>query len=174
MDHPASAPRFQIFRGKDARDFGELGVPVAKEVSAVAAEGLTHYVDQADSRGQVVKLLFKAPGFSLSHVWFKSGYPLPLHSHTGDCLYYIVAGSLQIGTEVLGAGDGMFIGSDTAYTYVPGPEGVEVLEFRATDELDISFRSNSRAAWAKAAAVLAAQRETWIAERPPSEVPARA
>ena len=30
----------------------------------------------------------------VSYIWFKSGYVLPPHSHDGDCLYYILAGSL--------------------------------------------------------------------------------
>jgi hypothetical protein len=36
--------------------------------------------------GQAVKLLFSAPGFSLTYAWFKSGFPLPRHSHNSDCL----------------------------------------------------------------------------------------
>ena len=89
--------------------------------------------------GQTVKLLFSAPGFSLTYAWFKSGFPLPRHTHSADCLYYIIAGSLQLGTETLGRGDGFFLPKDMAYAYTPGPEGVEVLEFRTAERFDIHF-----------------------------------
>ena len=44
---------------------------------------------------------YTVPGFGLTHVWFKEGYALPLHSHDCDCLYYVIAGSLKMGTEEL-------------------------------------------------------------------------
>ena len=65
--------------------------------------------------GQMVKLLFSAPGLSLTYAWFKSGFPLPRHSHDADCLYYIIAGSLTLGSQTLGAGDGFFVPSQAAY-----------------------------------------------------------
>ena len=162
--------RFAIYRASEARDYAEHAVMSLDDITPVMAEGLAHYNSPGTETGQIVKLLYAAPGFSLSHVWFKSGYPLPLHSHTSDCLYYIVAGSLQIGTEVLGVGDGFFVGSDVPYTYMPGPEGVEVLEFRNTDKLNIRFRSNAKAVWDKAAMVLAAHSAAWRKEQPPSQV----
>jgi hypothetical protein len=155
-----------IYRAAEAQDYAEHDVMSLDDLTPVMAQGLASY-SQAESNGEVVKLLFAAPGFSLSYVWFKSGYPLPLHSHTSDCLYHIVGGSLQIGQEVLGVGDGFFIASDVPYTYQPGPEGVEVLEFRNTEKLNIRFRSNSKAAWDKAAAVLAAHAAAWRHELPP-------
>jgi hypothetical protein len=161
--------RFAIYRAAEARDYGEHNVMSLDEITPVVAEGLAHYAGAGNENGQVVKLLYAAPGFSLSYVWFKSGYPLPLHSHTSDCLYHIVGGSLQIGQEVLGVGDGFFVGSDVAYTYQAGPAGVEVLEFRNTDKLNIRFRSDSKAAWEKAAATLSAHRDAWVREPPPRQ-----
>jgi hypothetical protein len=161
------SPRFAIYRASEARDYGEHNVQSIDELTPVMAEGLGHYGGGAVN-GQEVKLLYAAPGFSLTYVWFKSGYPLPLHSHANECLYHILAGSLKVGNEVLGVGDGFFVGKDVAYTYVPGPEGVEVLEFRKTDQLNIRFRSNDKAAWTKAAEALAANRSAWSVEPPPS------
>jgi hypothetical protein len=37
----------------------------------------------------------------VSYAWFKSGYPLPLHSHDADCYYLVIAGSMKVGSEVL-------------------------------------------------------------------------
>jgi mannose-6-phosphate isomerase-like protein (cupin superfamily) len=161
--------RFAIYRGVEAKNYAEHNVMPLEGVTPTMAEGLKAFQGAAAGAGQAVKLLYAVPGFSLTHVWFKSGYPLPVHSHNCDCLYYIVSGSLQVGRETLGAGDGFFIGADVAYTYVPGAQGVEVLEFRNTDTFNISFKSDSKDVWDKAAATLAAHRAAWSHEPPPSE-----
>src|SRR6516165_7025210 len=166
------APRFEIFRGAEAKDYNEHEVMSLDDLTPAIAEGLAHYmVGPDDAHGQVVELVYAAPGFSLSKVWFKSGYPLPLHSHTADCLYYILAGSLKIGTEALGPGDGFFVGKDVPYTYVPGPEGVEVLEFRNTDKLNIRFMARNKSFWERAGKKISASREAWKSEKPPSSLP---
>jgi mannose-6-phosphate isomerase-like protein (cupin superfamily) len=162
-------PRFTIYRGSDAKNYAEHDVMPLQGITSIMAEGLKHFQGAGGASGQVVKLLYAMPGFSLTHVWFKSGYPLPVHSHNCDCLYYILSGSLQVGRETLGVGDGFFIGADVAYTYEPGPQGVEVLEFRNTDTFNISFKSDSKDDWEKAAATLLANREAWIKEPPPSQ-----
>jgi hypothetical protein len=163
------APRFEIYRGADARDYSEHDVMTMDDITPAIAEGLAHYsIGPDDAHGQVVQMVYAAPGFSLSKVWFKSGYPLPLHSHTADCLYYILAGSLKVGTEELGPGDGFFVGTDVPYTYMPGPEGVEVLEFRDTDKLNIRFMSRNKVTWEKAGKKISERREIWKKERPPS------
>ena len=120
------------------------------------------------AEGNAVKTLFSRPGFSLTHAWFKSGFPLPLHTHNADCLYYIVAGTLQLGTETLGAGDGFFIGAGKAYRYTPGPEGVEVLEFRSEENFDIKFMAKTLPAWARITDVIKERRPAWATETPPS------
>ena len=165
MDGKRSA-RFTIYRGADAKNYAEHNVMALEAITPTMAEGLKAF-QGAD--GQLVKLLYAAPGFSLTHVWFKSGYPLPVHAHNCDCLYYIVSGSLQVGRETLKVGDGFFIGADVAYTYVPGPQGVEVLEFRNTDAFNISFKSDAKDVWENAAATLAAHRSAWRDEPPPSQ-----
>ncbi len=165
------SPRFALFRQEDARDYGEHNLQRIEGMTPVIAEGLGHYVKaQEEAAPSSVKLLYGAPGFSLTKVWFKSDYPLPLHSHDSDCLYYITAGSIKIGTEELGPGEGFFVGRNVPYTYTTGPEGVEVLEFRDTDDLNIRFMSKNKATWEKAAAKMERLRETWKAERPPSEL----
>jgi hypothetical protein len=162
-------PNFAIYRGAEARDYNEHDVMRMDDLTPAIAEGLGHYSSgPEDAQGQIVQLVFGAPGVSLSRVWFKSGYPLPLHSHSSNCLYYILAGSLRLGTETLGAGDGFFVGTDVPYTYTPGPEGVEVLEFRDTDQLNIRFMARSQAFWRKAGKTIGAKRDVWKDELPPS------
>ena len=91
---------------------------------------------RAISPGNIVTPLFDQGGengMSLIHAWFGPNFPLFRHSHPrlGDCLYYIVAGSAVLGSQVLKPGDGFFVPNGMPYKYRAGPEGVEILEFRA-------------------------------------------
>lgn len=165
----ADKPRFEIYHGADAQDYGEAGILKMSDQTPLVMEALGEFGDGGGAHGQQVKMVYANHGVSLSHVWFKSGYPLPLHSHSGDCLYYILAGTVRMGTETLGAGDGFFVGADVPYTYTPGPEGAEVLEFRNVDTIDIRFLAKTRAAWDKTIAKLKAREEAWKDETPPSK-----
>ena len=119
--------------------------------------------DAADTR-----YLFGGNGMSLCSVWFRSGYPVVLHSHDADCLYYIIAGSIRLGTETLEAGDGFFVPTGVPYTYTAGPDGVELLEFRTAEEFDIRFTSGNANYWDKMLATIAGRRDFWVGERRPS------
>src|ERR1700761_487557 len=121
------AGKFAIYRGATAPAFSEIDVMDYAGMTPALEQTFAQLGEAGIDEGQTVKLLFSAPGFSLTYAWFKSGFPLPRHTHSADCLYYIIAGSLQLGTETLGRGDGFFLPKDMAYAYTPGPEGVEVL-----------------------------------------------
>jgi quercetin dioxygenase-like cupin family protein len=69
-------------------------------------------------------------GFSLVSIEFAPGYLLPRHSHSSDCLYYIVEGGIVMGRRELGPGDGFFLPAQQVYAYHAGPKGVKLLEFR--------------------------------------------
>jgi hypothetical protein len=140
----------------------------AEQPAPANVEGWPKLQAAGYDEGHETKLLFCAPGFSLTYVWFKSGLPLPRHSHNVDCLYYIIAGSLQLGTQQLGAGDGFFIGADAPYAYVPGAQGVEVLEYRAADRFSIKFRADNPDFWSRAVAQIRQQRDRWASELRPS------
>lgn len=160
---------FTIFRGRDAVDYAEADCMEAQPVSPEEQAWAIKLFQAGLSEGTQVKLLFSRPGFSLTWVWFKSGFPLPRHSHDADCTYFIVAGSLRIGTEELAAGDGFFVGKDVPYTYTPGPEGVELLEMRTANAFDIKLLAGSNPAWwEKALTSLVAAQERWAAEPSPS------
>lgn len=167
----ADVAPFRIYRTAQAQDFNELNhmeyaglTPIIEAGLAMAGAAATK-----DS-GNIVKELFSMPGMSLTYAWFKSGFPLPLHTHNADCVYYIVAGSLKLGTEELGPGDGFFVGRNVPYTYKPGPNGVEVLEFRTADRFDIRFMGKTEAYWNKTAASIADKQDKWVGERPPHEL----
>ena len=161
--------RFRVYRAAEAPPYSETSCMEPSGLTPVILDGIQRAEEAGANDGNVVKLLFAMPGMSLTYAWFKSGFPLPLHSHNADCLYYIIAGSLKLGTEELGPGDGFFVGSDVPYAYKPGPEGVEVLEFRTADTFDIRFLGKTQAFWDKAVAALLDKREAWSGERPPHE-----
>jgi hypothetical protein len=157
-----------IFRAQHARADVESTILQFAPFSNVVANGAAKAKEAGMDKGSHLKLLFTMPGFSLVHAWFKSGYPLPRHTHNCDCLYYIVAGALRMGDEELGPGDGFFVGRDVPYRYTPGPAGVEVLEFRATNTFDIKILANNPAFWEEAAKMARDQQSAWAAEPPPS------
>jgi quercetin dioxygenase-like cupin family protein len=160
-------PSFAIFRAGDAIDLEQSGIMTyAPRSAAVISGGETVNAAMTASPGQS-KLLFAMPGMSLTHVWFKSGFPLPRHSHDGDCLYYILAGSLRMGTEELGPGDGFLVGADVPYAYTPGEDGVELLEFRTADAFDIKILANNPAFWAKALQTVTDKSGAWAEEPMP-------
>jgi mannose-6-phosphate isomerase-like protein (cupin superfamily) len=164
---PAKAPRFKIFRVTDAADYDEKTMAMSG-LNPTIASGIQRFVDGGADEGVTIKMLFSIPGFSLTYAWFKRGYPLPLHSHNVDCLYYILEGSLEIGTEKIGRGEGFFVGSGVPYTYRPGPEGVEVLEFRTASEFDIQFLGKTETYWQNIIDTLEKERPGWLGQERPS------
>lgn len=163
-----SEKRFAIFRAKDAPGLMEAGCMTIEPMTDVQRQGVTKAVAAGYLEGDDVKVLVNLPGFSLAHAWLKKSYPLALHTHDSDCLYYIVAGSMSLGTEELGPRDSFFVPAGVPYTYKPGPNGVEVLEFRHATQFNFVNLSKNEAFWTKAAETCAANREDWInASRPP-------
>ncbi len=163
---------FEIYRAADQLDYAEHNIQKMVDPPPAALEALGDFATEGGASGQHVTLAYARPGMSLTRVWFKSGYPLPLHSHSGECCYFILAGSIRFGSEELGAGDGFFVGDKVPYTYETGPNGVEVLEFRSTDDLDIHFTARNRAAWDKIVDRLRERSSDWETELPPSQVKA--
>ena len=164
------ANRFAIYRGAEALSFSEVDVLEFEGITPEVRTGLDKLNEAGFDDGQVVKLLFSAPGFSLTYAWFKNDFPLPRHSHNADCLYYIVAGSLVLGTQTLGAGDGFFVPSDAAYTYVPGPGGVEVLEFRQVERFNIKLLVGNPSFWSKALETVREERSNWAIQPRPQDL----
>lgn len=156
-----SPAKFTIFRAADAPDLDELGIVDTDSFSQTVLEGIGKVVEAGINEGQTVRVLFSVPGFSLVYAWFKSSFPLPLHSHDADCLYYVVSGSLKLGTEKLGAGEGFFVPAGVPYTYRAGAEGVEVLEFRHEQQFDMKVKSANAAFWNKAVETVKSELPIW-------------
>lgn len=164
--HPQT-PKFSIFRAQAAAAVTDESIVRWTPPGDVSQQGWQDVVAAGYHDGHETKILFCAPGFSLTYVWFKSAVPLPRHAHDTDCLYYILAGSLRLGNETLATGDGFFVGKDVPYTYVPGAAGVEVLEFRASHTFDIKLLAENPEFWKQAVATAAQRKSLWAQEEKP-------
>ena len=160
--------RFSIILAKDSPDLAECEIMHQAPMTAVETAGSIAAHKAGMLEGATLRVLFETPGMSLTHVWFKSGFPLPRHSHDTDCLYYILAGSIRIGIEELGTGDAFFVGAEVPYAYTPGEDGVELLEFRNSNNFDIKLLANNAKWWAKAVKTVGRQQAGWSQEQPPS------
>lgn len=161
MSDDEGTAKFQIFRAADAPGLMEAGCMSVEPFSPIQRTGMDKAIAAGYMEGDEIKILTDLPGFGLTHVWFKAGYQLPLHSHDADCMYYVIAGSLKLGSEELGPRDSFFVPADVPYTYKPGPEGVEVLEIRHANHFNFVNHARGEAWWDKAAGEIANRRESW-------------
>jgi hypothetical protein len=159
-------PKMSFYRGADApliEDDGMMSMP------HLNPEIFTELNVMPVFDGQRVSVLYKGEGpdgFSLVHSWFGPGFRLPRHSHSADCLYYMIAGEIVMGKRVMRAGDGFFVGADVQYTYTAGPEGALVLEFRTKTSFDMQVSDQTPAQWRPIVEAAQANHERWVEERP--------
>ena len=166
-DDDSQHPRFEVFRGADAPTLAECQCMTMEGETPNMMATLARFPEMMSAGGEHVDVPYRRPNMSLARLWLKSGFPLPLHTHDCDCLYYVVAGSILLGSETLTAGDGFYVGRDVPYGYTAGPEGAEVIEFRATDVFTIRLKDKPEASWDKMAGQVIESRERWATEAPP-------
>jgi hypothetical protein len=169
MAEKAVKHKMQVFRKAQAPALMEAGVMDIAPFDSTQRAGIDELVTAGYLEGDQTRVLFNIPGFSLLHVWFKKDYPLLMHSHDADCLYYIIAGAVRLGTEDLGPGDGFFVPAGTPYKYRPGPAGVELLEFRHATRFDFQNLSKGKAFYDKALEMVTSNIEGWRQAKRPSE-----
>jgi quercetin dioxygenase-like cupin family protein len=169
----AGRKRLSIFRAADAAPLPDAMMrrevadePTRDALARLAAAGVSAGLGE---RNQVLFAEAGDAGMSLLRIWFKSGYVLPPHSHDVDCLYYVIAGELRLGAQVLRSGDGFFVPADSGYSYEAGPEGVELLEFRNATRFSIRLRGGQASRWDRVAEAFRERGPAWKSERvPPS------
>jgi mannose-6-phosphate isomerase-like protein (cupin superfamily) len=161
--------QLKIYRAKDAAGLVESGSMAVEQMSAAQRAGVDRLVKAGYLEGDQLKVLVDMPGFALTYAWLKKDYPLMRHSHDADCMYYIIAGSLQLGTESLGAMDCFFVPAGVPYTYTPGPDGVEVLEVRHETRFNFLNLTHNESWWDKAEKTCAANRPHWVVANKPSQ-----
>jgi mannose-6-phosphate isomerase-like protein (cupin superfamily) len=162
--------KFQIFRAKDAPGLMETGHMNVEPYTDLQRQWVVKAKEAGLLEGDHLKVLIDIPGFNLTYAWLKKEYPLALHSHDCDCLYYIIAGDVRIGSEILGAGDGFFVPAGVPYRYAPGERGVEVLEFRTVSQFNMVNLSKGEGYWRKAVDSLNVIRDGWATAVPPSKM----
>ena len=169
--HEAKARGYVITRGRDARPHmprQQRGADAAdSKMHPAILRGLAQFRETADCGGATALTLFSMPTLHVSYAWFKSGYPLPLHSHDADCYYLVIAGSMKVGSEVLEKGDGVLIPGGAPYTVNPGDEGVEFLEIRTSPDYDTHFRAKTDAYWDRVAETRRERKDVWAQEQAP-------
>jgi quercetin dioxygenase-like cupin family protein len=171
MNAPVSAtkPQIVVYRAADAPPLTEFTMsrgPLRPADEAGYAEAAK--VGLRDSA--VIRLLFEdeRAGVSLTYAWFKAGAMVPRHSHSADCLYYMISGSVSFGSEELGPGDGFLVPANTLYSLEAGGSGVELLEFRTKTKFDVSF-AGTEASWKRIVEKLKVVQPTWTSmEVPPA------
>jgi hypothetical protein len=160
-----------IYRGADGPPIMERARSAPgtepKPRPATVQKGLDDLAAAGWPNGARTRILLSTPTLHITHVWFKSDFPLPLHSHDADCFYQFIGGSVRFGTETLAAGDGVFIPANTPYTLTPGPEGCELIEVRQQDWFDTDYKTHNPDFWARMVQTVRAMQERWAEEKPP-------
>jgi quercetin dioxygenase-like cupin family protein len=154
----------RIFHRADAVDLAATALMAAPVMDPMPDRSVLKEV--ARTSGYLNKVLFGDPesgGMSLIRLWYAPDYALPRHSHDVDCLYYVVAGEAHLGSQVLSAGDGFFVPAGAPYAYSAGPDGVEVLEFRAASSFGIRV-TESPQRWEQIAEIARTHRDDWEAQ----------
>jgi hypothetical protein len=166
---------FQVFRLRDRTEGSSLIIDPIKtyqDASESTREGMMKGNEGVEPLGAETRCLFQGGGMSILYIWFKSGYPLVRHSHDIPCAYVIIGGSLKLGTEELGVGDGFYVPPNVPYTYTVGEKGMEMLEFRNAEKADMKLMSANADFWARYAAKLRSRTEIWREEKRPSGIEA--
>ena len=160
---PDKKPRVIIYKASTAPDLTDEHMPVSGMLPADEA-GFRRAREAGIRDSALIRLLFEneQAGVSLTYAWFKSHATLPRHSHSADCLYYIISGSLKFGVEELEPGDGFLVPKNSLYSYEAGPNGVEILEFRTATHFDISFKGTD-ASWSRIVRNLEEHSPNWPA-----------
>lgn len=148
-----------LFDFDDAVSLAETGMMSMPTMIEPAPEQMG---DFAAAGGHDVRVLFRHDdrGCSLVWAWFGPHYMLPRHSHSADCLYYVVKGEAQLGKRVVKAGSGFFVPADAPYAYQAGPEGIEILEFRGATSFDMKI-SESLPRWERILEGAREHHDTW-------------
>ena len=147
-DTRKSAPseKMVIFQGAGAPSLAEAAMSTGR--SHVAGEPIEDFFSEAVMENFVSTVPFQQNGpngFSLVTLDFPPGAMLPRHSHSADCLYYIISGGIVMGKRELGPGDGFFVPAEQPYGYGAGSQGVKLLEFRHSSAFDTKFHEKDPA-----------------------------
>jgi|SRR6516164_9437927 quercetin dioxygenase-like cupin family protein len=150
-----------FFRADASRTLDEEGMMTAARLDPSIYEELDLSPILGGSDVRVLYRGDQPDSFSLVHAKFQPGYRLPRHTHSSDCLYFVLSGEAIMGNRVIHAGDGFFVKSGSPYAYAAGEQGVEVLEFRASTRFDIQVLDQTVERWRPIVDAAVANRNSW-------------
>jgi hypothetical protein len=163
---PTTAKSITFYTAADAPSLDDDGIMSPPDLD----ESIRTNLDLTPlAAGSKVTVLFKGDGpdgMSLVHAWFGPNYRLPRHTHSADCLYFVVAGEAVMGNRVVKAGDGFFVKADQPYAYSAGPDGIQILEFRSATGFDMKVLDQTVARWQPIVDVARANHEKWVELQP--------
>ncbi len=153
---PIPQGQLALFTAAEAPLLEETGMMDAMTFTEPQADAIPISESEIDRFTQSARLTVpfrqEGPGgLSLVVIEFAPGYLLPRHSHSSDCLYYIVEGGIVMGRRELGPGDGFFLPAEQPYAYHAGPKGVKLLEFRTRAAFDMKVYERDMAGYRKKA-----------------------
>jgi len=64
-----------------------------------------------------------------------------IHCHSESEVIFVAAGAMRLGAKLVGPGTAIAIAADTMYSFLPGPEGLHFINFRAQQPSDIRFKN---------------------------------
>jgi hypothetical protein len=77
-------PGFKIYRAAEAQSLEEAGCITMAPFAPEAMSAFMKLMEAGFRDGEEIRVLVNIPGFSLTHVWFKKDFPLPLHPGIGS------------------------------------------------------------------------------------------
>lgn len=146
---PAEAPGLQ---DTDMMSMPEIDPPAPEQ-----------FMEMVQGGGNAVKVLYRDGDMSLVWSWLGPNYTLPRHSHSADCLYFVVFGEARLGNRTIPAGAGFFVPAGAPYAYSAGPEGIQILEFRGATSFDMRI-TESVDRWDEIVETVRSNRDAWNEE----------
>jgi hypothetical protein len=110
LDEEPGQPGKRKITWYEADDAKELLASGAMSPTFLNPEVISAIVGGKLHLGSGSRVLFQdadPEGFSLVHAWFGENFPLPRHTHSGDCLYFVLRGELKMGSKTVKAGSGL-------------------------------------------------------------------
>ncbi len=128
--HRESEPRsffFDINRGSPDEAFAPLDPDPTGQSRPSGV--LEHFAGRVQRQSMVTNP--DTDGMSLTIFRLQPGTVFPRHRHDVDYIELVLEGEVHHGNRVLKAGEGVFRSAGSPYTYVVGPQGAVIADFRA-------------------------------------------
>ncbi|MGE4431286.1 MAG: cupin domain-containing protein [Sphingobium sp.] len=90
-----------------------------------------------------------AQSLQLFEIAYEPGADIEVHAHHEDEIIYILGGSMKLGNRTVGPGSSLFVQGGTLYSFMAGPDGLKMLNFRARRDDSFITRDAFRTEYAR-------------------------